>query len=234
MKPIIGIVADVDEELCSSVGKSYTRAIEEAGGLPILLTHTESEKTILEYAALCDGFMFVGGPDVHPKRFGECVLPECGRIKEARDGFELLCFDAFFKTKKPIIAICRGVQLINVALGGTLYQDIGTQLNTEILHKQKEPKDSPSHSVKLTRGTPLWELLKADRIGANSFHHQAIKKLGKGLRVMAEADDGIIEGVFCEGQYLFGYQWHPERLTHSSEENRKIFDDFIKHSEDRK
>ena len=114
---------------------------------------------------------------------------------------------------QPIMGICRGCQLINVAMDGTLYQDIPSELNTNILHKQTEPKNQPSHSVTIKRGTPLFELIGNDKMTANSFHHQAVKQMGKDLKSMAVADDGIIETLYCESeQYIRAYQWHPERL----------------------
>lgn len=132
------------------------------------------------------------------------------------------------KTSKPILAICRGAQLVNVALGGTLYQDIPSEVPTKILHKQSEPDFSPSHDVKIMNNTPLYEMMRTEQIKGNSFHHQAIKALGKGLEIMAIAEDGIIEGVYSSGkQYVRAYQWHPERLFDTDAQSRMIFEDFI-------
>lgn len=115
-----------------------------------------------------------------------------------------------------------------MALGGTLYQDIPSEIKTTLPHRQTEPKDAPSHEVQLLDGAPLKALTGKNRIPANSFHHQAIKRLGEGLRVMAVADDGVIEAVYHTGdRYLRAYQWHPERLYDSDEDNRLLFDDFI-------
>ena len=124
--------------------------------------------------------------------------------------------------------MCRGIQLVNVCFGGTLYQDIPTELDTGMIHKQKEPEDAPSHEVNVLESTPLYELLKSKRVVANSFHHQAIKKLGDGLEIMATADDGIIEAVCFVGErYIRAYQWHPERLYVTDSLNRRLFCDFI-------
>ena len=120
------------------------------------------------------------------------------------------------------------MQLINVALGGTLHQDITSEVKNSIVHRQIEPKYSPSHEVNITKGTPLHALVNKIRMPANSFHHQCIKALGNGLSVMATADDGIIEAVYStEDRYLRAYQWHPERLYVSNSLNRSLFDDFI-------
>ena len=145
-----------------------------------------------------------------------------------RDELEFKVFQRAIDTSKPILAICRGAQLVNVALDGTLYQDIPSELHTRISHRQSEPKFSPSHDVRIIVDTPLYEMMKTEQIKANSFHHQAIKTLGKGLEVMALADDGIVEAFYSTGeQYLRAYQWHPERLYETDIYNRRIFDDFI-------
>ena len=127
------------------------------------------------------------------------------------------------------MGICRGIQLINVALGGTLYQDIATECPSEISHQQSEPKTLPSHEVKIISDTPLMELICKKRMIANSFHHQAIKALGEGLLVTAYSRDGIIEAIYYNGEsYIRGYQWHPE-LLYTNAENKAIFDNFIKY-----
>ena len=177
---------------------------------------------------LCDGFLFTGGKDVEPSRYGEETKPGCGIIQKYRDEYELRVFKAALKTGKPILGICRGTQLINVGLGGTLYQDIPSECPSEIFHRQQESTYSFSHSVNIACGTPLYELVEKERIRANSFHHQSIKALGRNLAVMATADDGVIEAVYgTSKQYVRGYQWHPERLFDKDEENFAIFKDFI-------
>ena len=129
------------------------------------------------------------------------------------------------------MGICRGAQLVNVALGGTLYQDLPTEIESDILHRQKEGILDYSHEIKVVKGAPLYALMGEERIKANSFHHQAIRKLGEGLKVMANADDGVVEAVWYEGdRYLRAYQWHPERLYEADDFNKRIFDDFIANS----
>ena len=227
MKPIIAIIAGVDDEIVSQAQPLYISAIERAGGIPIVMPYVWQRETADQIVSLCDGFLFAGGPDVHPKRYGEEIKEACGVIRERRDELELMAFEEIYKTKKPILAICRGSQVVNVALGGTLYQDIPTEIKTDISHRQTEPKSSHSHDVNVTEGTPLHALVGKSRMGANSFHHQCIKALGKGLEVMATADDGIIEAIYSTEQYIMAYQWHPERLVDISEDNKAIFDDFI-------
>ncbi len=229
MKPIIGILAEVDRERVTRVWNTYIRAIENSGGIPIMLPYVEGDDAIRRFADMCDGFCFTGGVDVNPERYGESVKPECGEIQYERDELEFRVLDKIVGTSKPILAVCRGAQLINVYFGGSLYQDIPSEIETEILHNQAEPRFSPSHSVELIPGTPLAALIGKRRMIANSFHHQAIRELGRGLRVMATASDGIIEGVYSDNpQYVRAYQWHPERLHGQDGDNTLIFDDFIK------
>lgn len=228
MTPIIAILGPVDNEKTVSLLNTYTRAVEASGGLPFIIPYTENGEIIEEYARRCDGFLFSGGCDIEPAKFGEEALSTCGNIQLFRDKIELAIFKEAFKAKKPIMAICRGIQLVNVALGGTLYQDIPTEIPSEIPHRQKEARHLPSHDVRILSDTPLMEIIGKARMTANSFHHQAIKALGEGLEVMALADDGVIEALYYNGEnYVMGYQWHPERLCDTVRDNKLLFDDFI-------
>lgn len=229
MRPIIGLLAEVDGELSTRVQNTYVKAIENAGGAPILFPYVNDGDTIDHLIGICDGFFFTGGMDIDPSRYGEKARENLGETQVNRDEFEFKVFDKIIKTGKPIIAICRGAQLVNVALGGTLYQDIPSEVDTEISHRQCEPKFAHSHDVKIIPDTPLYEMMGTERIKANSFHHQALKVLGKGLAVMAVADDGIIEAAYStEMPYLRAYQWHPERLIETDATSRMIFEDFIR------
>ena len=175
-----------------------------------------------------DGLILCGGNDIDPERYSETVNGAVN-IDFQRDEVELALLKAYVDAGKPILGICRGAQVINVALGGTLYQDIPTEIKTDILHRQSEPRNMPSHSVSILADTPLMELIGKERRTANSFHHQAIKALGEGLLVMALADDAIIEAVYHNDYpYLLAYQWHPERLCDTDTDNMKIFVSFIK------
>ena len=228
VRPIIGVLAEIDAEHNTRVQDTYIHAIEKCGGIPILFPYVKDDETIAHLVDICNGFFFTGGVDIVPKRYGEEASEKLGDTQEARDEFEFKVFEHVIQTSKPILAICRGAQLVNVALGGALYQDIPSEVKTKISHRQSEPKFSPSHNVKIIVDTPLYEIIRAEQINANSFHHQAIKTLGKGLEIMAVADDGIIEAVYSSGkQYVRAYQWHPERLLDIDKHNRIIFEDFI-------
>ena len=228
-KPIIiGILGVVDDEIVTRIQNTYIKAIEKFGGSPILLPYVERDESIDAFVSLCDGFLFTGGADVDPRRYGEEIKATCGEIHEYRDDIEFRSFKKIYETKKPIMAICRGAQLVNAALGGTLYQDIPTEIIPCIPHKQTEPKDSHSHEVNVIDGTPLKALANSNRVRINSFHHQALKTLGDGIAVMATADDGVIEAVYStKHPYLRAYQWHPERLFCADALNRAVFTDFV-------
>lgn len=228
MIPTIGILSSVDAEGTSSIFFTYQHALEKNGALPLLLPYVEEPDVIDRFIELCDGFFFTGGVDIHPKYFGEEISPNCGEIQEKRDTIDLTVARKALESGKPILGICRGIQLLNVALGGSLYQDLPSERPSNISHRQAEDKFSYSHSVTVCKDSPLFALLGEERIPANSFHHQAIKALGRDLAVMAYADDGVIEGVYSTGaQYLRAYQWHPERLWEKNEANKAIFTDFI-------
>ena len=235
MKVIIGILTEVDDELTTKVRGSYINAIEKSGGVPVVLPYVKDERTIEDFADICDGFLFTGGVDVDPSRYGEEAKPTCEKPQLFRDELEFCALRVILRKAKPILAICRGAQLINAALGGTLYQDIPSECPSHVLHRQTEPDNAPSHDVRVLPSTPLSEIIKSERMAANSFHHQAIKTLGEGLRAMATAEDGIIEAFYSTTEdYLYAYQWHPERLFDTDLQNRLIFEDFTSAVEARK
>lgn len=228
MKPLIGILSSVDNEQSTSVMARYASVIERSGGLPILIPFTLNGEQHRAYTEVCDGFFFTGGADIDPLYYGEEASADCGEIQPYRDSLEFSMLDEVLRAKKPILAVCRGAQLVNVAFGGTLYQDIHNEYKTDISHRQAEPLLSHSHEVEISEGTPLKELFGENRVRVNSFHHQAVKTLGAGLCAMALADDGLIEAFYLIGKsYLRAYQWHPERLYDKDGYNKKIFDDFI-------
>ena len=227
MIPVIGILP-VIEDGKSFVLQSYVTAIERSGGLPVMLPYTQSAEAIAGFASLCDGFLYAGGVDVEPRRYGEEPLAACGAVSPLRDAIDFLAFRPLFQTKKPILGICRGAQVLNVALGGTLYQDIPSRIDTDLIHRQDEPYFSPSHEVSIKQGTPLAELLGRERIAVNSLHHQSIKAAGKGIEVMAIADDGVIEAAYLPSHPYFRLiQWHPERSYEVDGNSRRIFDEFV-------
>lgn len=228
MKPKIGLLAEVQEEGYTGMKNSYATAIEAAGGIPFLLPYSKNEQTLTDYAQTMDGFVFTGGADIDPKYFGEEKKPSCGQIFPLRDEFEMRMFERVLKTKKPILGICRGMQVINVFLGGTLYQDIETEYETDLPHRQTAPVTAPWHNIKILPNTYLFARIGKETMMGNSFHHQAIKTLAKNLTITAKAQDGIIEAYAHDTYpYLRAYQWHPERLLHFDADNLSLFTEFI-------
>ena len=228
MRPIIGITPEIAENGNVSLRYAYTHAIELAGGIPLVLPCTEDDALLEELVSVCHGFVFSGGEDIDPRHYGEEALPACGEIAPRRDTFDLRLFHKVFPTGKPILGICRGEQLINVALGGTLWQDLPSQTPSPILHKQPQGDFAHSHCVELLPDAILAAITGKTRIAANSFHHQAIKDLGHGLAVVARADDGIIEAVHhTTHPFLLALQWHPERLCDIDVDARALFRAFL-------
>ena len=227
-KVIIAVTQNVNEDGTTDILPAYLDALINVGAEVKLVPYTNSRKELYDIIEICDGVCFTGGVDVDPERYGEEKTTACGPTCEKRDTFDFMVFGLAIEQSKPILGICRGEQLINVALGGTLYQDLQAELGTEISHVQSEPKFEHSHEINIEQGSPLYALLGKEKIRANSFHHQAIKTFGKGLKVMASADDGVIEAVYLQSYpYLRAYQWHPERICQNDENQQKIFEDFI-------
>ena len=196
--------------------QKMARALWRAGGMP--LAHVDipedPEACIDEHLDRCRGLLLQGGTDCAPESYGETPLKDEWSGDPRRDAYETRLIAAAMKRKMPILGICRGAQILNVALGGTLYQDIGTQVDGALEHRNWEPYDELSHAVTLEKDSWIHEVYGASEIQANSVHHQAVKDLAPGFRVTARAPDGIIEAFErIEGeQWMVAVQWHPEWL----------------------
>ena len=229
-KPIIGVTPQWDEEWnVIRMQPRYLEGILNAGGLPFVLPLTADEALIGDICKAVDGLLFTGGQDIHPEYYNEEAL-DCCEIFKIRDDFETRLFTAgVMEMRKPALGICRGIQVFNVMMGGTLYQDIATQYERQPQknHDLGPPHDVHKHTVTIERGSPLHTLMGEDVIGVNTSHHQAIRDLAPGLETMAVSEDGLIESVFMPGkQFLWGVQWHPER-TLKDGYSQKLFDVFI-------
>lgn len=229
-KPMIGILPLTDMEKDSYwMLPGYMKGIEEAGGIPVMLPLTEDETILERLAESFDGFLFTGGQDVSPELYGEEVLPECGECSPERDAMERILLEKILMSGKPLLGICRGIQLLNAALGGTLYQDLPAQHPGEINHHMTPPYDRTVHKVTLSPSAPLYEILGAGEIAVNSYHHQAVKELAKALEVSAVSEDGLVEGVYMpDKKFVMAVQWHPEFSYLKDENARKIFEAFVK------
>lgn len=188
-----------------------------------------SDITILEQLSrICDGFLFTGGQDIAPDLYGEDTLPSCGECCRLRDDMERNLFQLLYEQDKPVLGICRGLQVINAILGGSLYQDLPTQAASSVEHHQCPPYDEPVHEVEIMEDTPLFKLLNRKEISVNSYHHQAVKSLSPDLHKMARSLDGITEAVYApEKKYVWAVQWHPEFSYLKDDSSRKIFWSFM-------
>lgn len=228
-RPIIGVMPLIDYERSSYwLVPGYMQGIIEAGGIPVMLPLTDDIQILNQISEKCGGFLFTGGQDVSPELYGEEPLPQCGESSSERDSMEKIILNRAIKLDKPVLGICRGIQLINAVLGGTLYQDLPSQMNSDLEHHQKPPYDKPIHNVAIIKSTPLHALLETDILAVNSYHHQAVKDLSDNLLPMAKATDGVIEALYMPNKkFIWGIQWHPE-FSHSSDSaSKKIFLKFV-------
>lgn len=207
------------------VNSTYLHAVQQAGGVPVPLPPQLSAASLQRLGAELSGLLLTGGGDLDPALFHEAPHATLSDVAPARDTLETSALHLALHRGLPILAVCRGIQVLNVALGGSLYQDVGTDPGTQILHSQKEPRDQPTHKVKVTPGSRLAETLGTDELEVNSMHHQAIKGLGHGLAAVAWAPDQIVEGAELgdPARFVLGVQWHPEELVGHSEPARRLF-----------
>lgn len=210
--------------------ESYIAALQAVGIAPVLLTPSHDAGAVRALLSVCDGLLLSGGEDVDPARYGEKPSPALGAVNRRRDAMEFCALEAALDRQIPIFGICRGLQVLNVALGGTLYQDIATQHPDALLHRQTEPWGTRSHQATVAPGSRLHAIVETDELFINSYHHQAIREVAPGLAVVARAEDGMIEAV--EGRdhpWLLGVQWHPERYeatTPETDPDRRLFHAF--------
>jgi len=232
-RPLIGISGAYNEENQRlSLNERYFEAIIRAGGLPVMLPQTTDEATIHALLDRIDGLLLSGGVDVLPARYGEETLPACGTIHEKRDASELLMTQYALDKGMPIFGICRGIQVLAVALGATLFQDIESQLGIPASnHKQEQPYDDPVHTVRFKEGGLFERITQTTLMPTNSMHHQSIKEAGDRLRIEGITMDGIIEAVCSkENEAVFGVQFHPEYLAHYSDFAERLFTYFVEKS----
>ncbi len=207
------------------LNSAYLHAVQQAGGVPVPLPPQISAASLEQLGAGLHGLLLTGGGDVDPALFGEAPHHTLYDVAPARDTLETAALTLALRRGLPVLAVCRGIQVLNVALGGSLYQDVGTDPGTQIPHSQTEPRDQPTHKVKVTPGSRLAETLGADELEVNSMHHQAIKRLGRGLTAVAWAPDQVVEGAELDDptRFVLGVQWHPEELVGHSESARRLF-----------
>jgi putative glutamine amidotransferase len=226
-RPIIAITPSYDETRVA-VGRRYMDAVQKSGGTPLLLNLTFDKDVMEHYAMIADGFLFTGGDDVAPIEYGETVHEGFGDYCLERDTLEIPLAKRVFELGKPMMGICRGIQTLNVAFGGTLIQDIPIEFSKKMVHSQQPPYSTPSHTVKVLEGSFLHGIVGVDELKVNSMHHQAVKKMADGWKTCAVAPDGIIEAMErTDYPFALGIQWHPEHLFPVDEKAQLIFKKFI-------
>jgi putative glutamine amidotransferase len=232
-KPIIGLPCGKSINKAGVAGydlkEPYVSALVKSGALPLLIPidlPLDSLNSLLEYF---DGFLLSGGADVDPAIFGGEAHEKVYGVNQQRDAFEIALVKALLTHQRPLLTICRGTQVLNVALGGTLFTDIGGQVPKARKHDwfPRYPRDRIAHHVRLETGSRLQEILGGDEIATNSLHHQSIKEVGKGLKINAFAPDGIVEGIeLREHAFMIGVQWHPEWLQ-TDMRTMRLFEAFV-------
>ena len=231
MKKIVGISHSGDaKEGVYRIGAEYVRSLTDAGALPVLLTPARTKEEIDQLLDMCDGILLSGGPDWDPALYGEEKLAECGEISSERDEFELLLAQAALERGMPVLAICRGIQTLNVACGGSLWQDVPSQIEGAIHHSTYGDGVKAIHNVKISEDGILGKIGFCEKcFEVNSFHHQALKRVAERLTVFAVREqDGVIEGAYDKNaKFTVGVQWHPERMSDSDENAKIIFRAFV-------
>jgi putative glutamine amidotransferase len=233
--PLIGVSTSITVGTSPErayVNSTYLNAIQQAGGVPVPLPPQLSSRSWKRLAAGLDGLLLTGGGDIDPALFGEAPHPKLSDVAPIRDTFEANAARWALEHRIPLLCICRGIQVLNVALGGSLHQDVGTEPGTPLTHSQKEPRDQPTHKVKVAPGSRLAEVMGAEEVDVNSMHHQALKVLGRGLVATAWAPDQLVEGVEMPEQpsFILGVQWHPEELIGHSDAARRLFAALVTHA----
>lgn len=235
--PIIGVFADTMS--CSQngfgdvsrqyVNASYISAVEEAGAVPFIIPVSSRHDKNRKLIDLCDGLLFPGGEDIDPRCYGENPHPNLGEIRPEVDEFLFHSLLYALEQRKPALGICKGMQMMVVAMGGSLYQDIYSQRECEtFLHCQSGRRTYGLHQVQIERDSRLCQILGTEQLVTNSMHHQSVRVLGKGLRVSAQTEDGIVEAVESPDGRLIGVQWHPEEMVPDSESMKLLFQNLVK------
>lgn len=210
---------------------AYVTALENAGLVPLIVPPLSSDRAAAAVLDSVAGLVLTGGEDVDPARYGEERHEKVRSVNAARDATEAGLVEEARARGMPVLAICRGIQILNVALGGTLVQDISSQVRTSIAHDEDGPRDSRSHEIDVEPGSLIAKAIGVEHCTVNSFHHQSVKRVADGMRVTARSPDGVIEGLESADKdwWVMAVQWHPEEMTESAEPwDRGLFKAFAR------
>lgn len=242
-RPSIGITPDFSEPTASQpfpkydVKAAYSDAVLRAGGLPFVLPYSEDRTVIDCWLDRLSGLVITGGAfDIAPEHYGETAREGLGPVKAARTSFELALLKAALQRHLPILGICGGMQLINVAFGGTLFQDIAREVPDARPHEQAHDRTQPQHPVEVKADTALAESVGKGQLMVNSTHHQAVKKVGEGLVASAHSPDGLVEAVEQPGAgtFVVGVQWHPELMIDSVPPQLGVYKALVSRARERR
>ena len=205
------------------LGFHYMRAVTAAGGMPVVIS-PQPEEAVPDLVARLDGVLIPGGPDIDPAAYGEKPHPKLGPTFPEIDRFEIAVVREAERRGLPLLAICRWAQIVNVAHGGTLYQDLPDQVGTKVIHRRPSLDDPIAmHPVRLEPGSLPARVFGVERMDVNAYHHQAPRDIGQGLQAVAWADDGVVEAVEGHGEFVLGIQWHAEAMP----EHHVLFEAFV-------
>jgi putative glutamine amidotransferase len=243
--PIIGITGTLKEDVEAVAERplgrfirtdlDYVEGVVGAGGAPVVLPPLGDEKAAASLVGSLDGLLLSGGNDLDPGYYGEEPGTELGPTIPERDAFEMALVGLALRRGIPIFGICRGMQVLNVALGGTLYQDLPSQWEGDVLkHRQATPKWQPSHGVEVRDGSYIAEVMGRDVVKVNSYHHQGVKDLAEGLVVTGRSADGVVEAVEAKDlseRWLLGVQWHAEAMRGAGPQQESLFEAHVSAAE---
>ncbi|MDR6224897.1 gamma-glutamyl-gamma-aminobutyrate hydrolase family protein [Desmospora profundinema] len=229
MKPLIGLTLSYrHREGYWQLSRDNSEAVWSLGGMPVALPYTEDIHAIKAWAHRLDGLVLTGGNDIDPHLFGEEPIPGLGEVEPERDQVETALVREMIRQGKPVLAICRGCQILAIALDGDMYQDLASQRQGLLQHSQRAPRSHASHSIRIRKGTRLHRLAGSDTAKVNSFHHQAVRRVPASCILSATAPDGVVEAFEGKGgDFLMGVQWHPENMVKQDPLARALYRDFI-------
>jgi len=227
--PLVVGIAEERAETKATAMRSYVDAISRAGNVPMIIADSKDPQKMAIALGKVDILLMIGGEDVAPAYYGEKPIPELGEVNAQRDTFEMALLKEAVKQHKPILGICRGLQIINVFFGGTLYQDLPSQYaDHSVNHSSGSRIFKAVHGIKIAKDSRLYQVIQIDSIGVNSAHHQAVKDLAPGFRVAARCTDGVVEAIESDKYPVAAVQFHPERISVGDEPVfKKFFEEMI-------